>query len=90
MSEFLTEEIVQVAVCKCIEAVGEAAGRLLTNVPDFCALHLELELQDAYRTRNRLAHGYDSIDWSDVWIVASEDLPRVLMAVRLARNDFAR
>jgi uncharacterized protein with HEPN domain len=39
-------------------------------------------------TRNRLIHGYFSVDLDIVWAVATKDLPKLIEALgRLAKED---
>lgn len=56
LDDFLANEILQLAVSKCIEAIGEASGNILRVRAEFADEHPELELVEAYRMRNRLAH----------------------------------
>lgn len=81
--EFLNDEMRCWAVAKCIEAIGEAAGRIVRHDPDFVARHEELQLAEAYRMRNRLAHGYGSVSWPLVWRTAREDVPRLAERIRV-------
>ncbi|HVW54855.1 MAG TPA: HepT-like ribonuclease domain-containing protein [Rhizobiaceae bacterium] len=61
---FSTSELHRLAASKCIDAIGEASGNLRRFHPDFVQNHPELSFEQAYRTRNRLSHGYDSIEWT--------------------------
>jgi uncharacterized protein with HEPN domain len=61
--EFPSNELTQDAVAKCVEAIGEAAGQITRIAPDLESRHPELRLTDAYSARNRLSHGYHSIDY---------------------------
>jgi uncharacterized protein with HEPN domain len=89
VDEFLANEILQLAVSKCIEAIGEASGSILRAHPGFDDEHPELELAEAYRMRNRLAHGYDTIDWLVVWDTVTVYIPNLVSRVRdiVSRND---
>jgi len=80
--EFLNDEMMQWAVAKCIEAIGEAAGRILRHHPQFAAAHPELQLEEAYRMRNRLSHGYGSINWLVVWRTAHDNIPELARRIR--------
>ena len=82
VDEFLGNEILQLAVSKCIEAIGEASGNILRVHPGFDDEHPELELAEAYRMRNRLAHGYDTIDWLVVWDTATVYIPNLVTHIR--------
>lgn len=85
--EFATDEMCQVAVSKCIEVIGEAAGRLLKQDDAFVRAHPELPLLEAYRMRNRLSHGYESIDWQVLWDTATVYVPAFVLHVRSLQDD---
>lgn len=86
---FSTDELRQAGASKCIEAIGEASGELLRRHPDFAAAHPHLELAEAYRARNRLSHGYDTIDWEILWDTATAYVPRLVaeMRILMSRGD---
>ncbi|QDY99186.1 DUF86 domain-containing protein [Nitratireductor mangrovi] len=65
--EFVVDELRQAGACKCVEAIGEAAGEILRRFRGFAIAYPELELAAAYRTRNRLSHGYDTFDRQTLW-----------------------
>lgn len=79
---FLSDELTQAAVSKCVEVIGEASGELVRRHPDFVAAHPQLAFLQAYRTRNRLSHGYETIDWEIVWNAATSDVPEFIVNVR--------
>ncbi|WP_353641245.1 HepT-like ribonuclease domain-containing protein [Mesorhizobium sp. WSM2239] len=87
--EFSESELHRLAASKCIEAIGEAAGNLRKLHPDFASKHPELAFEQAYRTRNRLSHGYDTIDWTVVWTTARRYVPELVGHARglIAQND---
>lgn len=82
--DFEKSSLHQMAVVKCIEVIGEAAGSIRKHYPDFAACHPEIELELAYRARNRLAHGYDTIDLAIVWPAAVTSVPALVKSVRSA------
>ena len=45
------------------------------RVPDFSANHPEIPWAALYAMRNRVAHGYWSVDTAVVWQVIERDLP---------------
>jgi uncharacterized protein with HEPN domain len=73
--QFARDDMRQLAVSKCIEVIGEASGSILKQAPDFADAHPEIGLIEAYRMRNRLSHGYDTIDWSILWDTATVYVP---------------
>jgi uncharacterized protein with HEPN domain len=82
IDQFLSNEILQLAVSKCIEAIGEPSGNILRIHPGFDDEHPERQLAEAYRMRNRLAHGYDTIDWLVVWDTATSYVPTLVSSAR--------
>ena len=59
---FLGDRLVQDAVIRNFEVIGEASNNILRRYPDFAAAHRELPLSFAYDIRNALAHGYFKVD----------------------------
>jgi uncharacterized protein with HEPN domain len=54
---FLENRLVQDAVIRNIEIIGEASNNIEKSFPDFAAYHPELPLALAYQMRNAVAHG---------------------------------
>ena len=79
---FCRHELTQDAVTKCLENIGEAAGNILRLQPDFERQHPQLKLSAAYRARNRISHGYGSINQQIVWITASDSVPEIAAAAK--------
>ena len=77
MSEvaFLENELVQDAVIRNIEIIGEAARNIERNNPVFAAQHAEIPWGVIYAMRNRVAHGYFKVDLEIVWNTIHHDLP---------------
>jgi uncharacterized protein with HEPN domain len=58
-----------------LEIIGEAANR----VPiEFQMEHVEIEWGRIVSLRNRLIHGYDSIDFDIMWSIIQFDLPELV------------
>jgi uncharacterized protein with HEPN domain len=72
---FISDELIQDAVVRNIEVIGEASRNIGRHFPEFVAKHPDIPLRPAYEMRNALAHGYHHIDLSIVWNTISEDLP---------------
>ncbi len=60
------------AVLQLLEIIGEAANRVSAACK---AEHPEIPWADIVDLRNRLIHGYDSIDLAILWDVLECDLP---------------
>ncbi|TRZ69098.1 MAG: DUF86 domain-containing protein [Comamonadaceae bacterium] len=81
---FLNSELVQDAVIRNIEIIGEAANNIQQVDAAFAAAHAEIPWQVMYAMRNRLSHGYDKVDFEMVWKTISNDLPDLYKRVKAA------
>jgi uncharacterized protein with HEPN domain len=81
---FLRERLVQDAVIRNLEIIGEAAGHLSPALKQ--ASHAPWSKVIAFR--NRLIHGYWSVDPLLVWDVVANNLPelKVKVASLLAKD----
>ncbi|PKM21486.1 MAG: hypothetical protein CVV10_09120 [Gammaproteobacteria bacterium HGW-Gammaproteobacteria-14] len=73
--EFLETPLVQDAVIRNFEIIGEASNNIEKRYPEFAAAHPELPLAFAYQMRNAVAHGYFKVDLEIVWRTIHRDLP---------------
>lgn len=68
--DFLRDEVLQRALVRSIEVIGEAAK----HVPhEFRARHPQINWRVMAGMRDRLIHGYFGIDYDIVWNVATRD-----------------
>lgn len=81
-SAFLENEMVQDAVIRNLEIIGEACHNIELHAPDFAAAHPELPLAVAYQMRNALTHGYFQVDLAIVWRTIHGDLSSLHQRVR--------
>lgn len=72
---FLSNALVQDAVVRNFEIIGEASHNIEMRYPEFAQAHPELPLAIAYQMRNALAHGYFKVDFELVWKTIHQDLP---------------
>lgn len=79
---FLSRKMVQDAVIRNLEVIGEASRNIERVHPDFAAAHPELPLALANDMRNALAHGYFKVDLEIVWKTIQGDLPRLYLQVQ--------
>lgn len=86
---FLADELMQDAVIRNLEVIGEASRNIMTRHPEFCAQEPALPLAAAYQMRNALAHGYFQIDFELVWKTVVSDIPGLESAIQtiLSRNS---
>ena len=79
---FLENELIQDAVIRNIEIIGEAAHKVEQNHPEFADQHNEIPWGDMYFMRNRVSHGYFSVDMEIVWKTVENDLPELYQQVK--------
>ncbi len=72
---FLNSEMVQDAVIRNIEIIGEASSNIQRTAPEFAAQHDDIPWQVMYAARNRVSLGYDKVDFKIVWETIRRDLP---------------
>jgi len=80
---FLASELIQDAVIRNLEVIGEAANNIQTVDPAFAKVHDEIPWQVMYAMRNRLSHGYDKIDYDMVWQTVCNDLPELYALIKV-------
>ncbi len=83
---FMGSELVQDAVLRNIEILGEAANKVLNAAPEFASRHSHIPWQVMYTMRNRVAHGYDTVDLGVVWRTVLHDLPHLYEHVQAVRS----
>ena len=81
---FLANRMIQDAVIRNFEVIGEASKNVERVAPEFVAAHPDLSLAFAYDMRNLLAHGYYKVDVSVVWKTIERDLPYLQQQVTAA------
>jgi len=84
--DFVQNQLVQDAVIRNFEIIGEASRNLRQDSPGFCDRHPGLPLESAYGMRNALAHGYFAVDLDIVWNTIRHHLPALREQIRLARG----
>ena len=75
--EFLDNELVQDAVIRNIEIIGEASNNIQRVDAEFAAQHDDILWLVMYTMRNRVSHGYDKIDLELVWRTLQGNLPNL-------------
>ena len=86
---FLDNHLVQDAVVRNLEIIGDASNNIGKHHPEFVVAHPELPLAVAYQMRNAVAHGYFEVDFEIVWKTIQRDLPKFYAVVRSASTLLA-
>ena len=87
---FLQNTFVQDAVLRNIEIIGEASRNLTRYYLDFTQANSDIPWEDMYWMRNRISHGYFSIDFEVVWRVVEKDLPTLYEQIGAIYKKVAR
>ena len=74
---FLGSKLVQDAVIRNFEIIGEASNNIEKRFPEFVAAHPELPFSSAYQMRNAVAHGYFKVDFEIIWKTIHNELPKL-------------
>lgn len=80
--QFFSERLVRDAVLRNLEILGEAASRVS---PELQSGHPEVEWKKAAGMRNRLAHGYLTLNMDLIWDTIKRDVPAIGEQARAIR-----
>jgi len=78
---FLREELIQDAVIRNLEIIGEAAKRV---DDEYRAAHSQIPWRGMAALRDVLIHQYEGIELDRVWTVVERDLPLIKQAIAAA------
>ena len=67
-----SDRLLNLALTRLLEMIGEAANRVPDDVR---AQYSQLPWSQMIAARNRLIHGYDSVDFDILWAIINDDLP---------------
>jgi uncharacterized protein with HEPN domain len=70
-----SDRMLCLALTRLVEIIGEAANRVSS---DFQGQHPHIPWGQIIGLRNRLVHGYDSINLDVLWQIIAEDLPSLI------------
>ena len=85
--KFLASELIQDAVIRNLEIIGEAANNIQRVDPEFATKNADIPWKVMYAMRNRLSHGYEKVDNEMVWNTVCEDLPALQSQVKKVSNQ---
>ncbi len=79
-ADFLSDRILQAALERKLQIIGEAIGRLRALFPDLAARLPGF--RDAVGMRNKLVHEYREVSQTIVWATVQDDLPPLMTTAR--------
>lgn len=74
--EFSTDPLLQDAIVRRLEIIGEASGRVSNETQK---KYSHLPWQAMKGTRNKIIHEYDSIELDIIWDILQQDLPYLVI-----------
>ncbi len=80
LEEFQQDRVVQRAILKALEVVGDAASRLSNESTE---VHQEIAWTKIIGMRNRLVHEYFNGNLARVWKTVQQDAPRLISQLEL-------
>ena len=84
LEDFEADEVLQDAVIRQLEILGEAASRV---DQEYRSSNPQIPWSKAISTRNRLIHGYLSVDMEIVYRTATHHVPRLRLSLEQAVDD---
>ena len=85
---FLENTLIQDAVIRNLEIIGEAANNVTQHFPSYIEKYSNIPWSAMYTMRNRIAHGYFKVDFEVVWKTIENDLPSLEKQIRKIYKDF--
>jgi uncharacterized protein with HEPN domain len=79
LTDLKADRILNLALARLLEIIGEAAGRVSQITRD---KNHQIPWGEIVAMRNRLIHGYDNVDLDVVWDVIKNDLPPLVDELR--------
>ena len=76
--------MLNLACARLLEIRGEAANRVADETQ---SKYPELPWLQMIGVRNRLIHGYDSVDFDILWAIISSDLPDLVLQLEKIIGD---
>ncbi len=74
-----SDRMLNLSLVRLVEIVGEAGNRVSKDrqltIP-------EIPWSEIIGMRNRILHGYDSVDFDILWVVVREDLPKLIATLQ--------
>jgi uncharacterized protein with HEPN domain len=75
VADFESDRLWCLAIERLVLNLGEAAKRI---APATHAQYPQIPWPQIIAFRNRIVHGYDSVDYNRVWRIIQDDIPRLI------------
>lgn len=85
-ADFAASTLIQDAVIRNFEVIGEAARNIEAADQTFVHLNPEIAWTAIQGMRHRLAHGYYKVNLDVVWVTAKRDVPQLIAAIERLKS----
>ncbi len=82
--EIEDDRLLSLAIVRLMEIIGEAASRVS---PATRSQYSDIPWRETINLRNRLIHGYDTVDFEVVQQIIADDLPPLIAHLRTILED---
>lgn len=82
--EFLNDNKTCNAVIRCIGVIGEATKNISDEMRN---KYPSVPWRDMAGMRDKIIHGYFTVDFEDVWLVVKEEIPKLKSMIKKISKD---
>ena len=84
-NRFVDDFVINFAVARALEIVGEATKRLPQEVRE---AYPDIPWRDMAGMRDRIIHGYDNVDLRLMWDVVKQEIPQIKSQLEQILHDY--
>ena len=85
---FLNDSLLQDGVIRNLEILGEACSQLTQVLPDAQPRFPKIPFRTIYSTRNRLIHGYHTVELETIWSIVEADIPALNASIQTVLSSW--
>ena len=85
--QFLKDDKTCDAVIRCIEVIGEATKNIPEEIRN---KYPSIPWRDIAGMRDKIIHGYFTVDFETVWLVVREEIPRLKPMITKVSEDLEK
>jgi len=87
-AEFLSNIMMQYSTIHALTVLGEASKQISDTLPDAAIRFPLIPFKRMYATRNRLIHGYASVEAEMVWRIVEREIPSLHANMKTALENW--
>lgn len=82
--EFILDKKIVFATVRALEVIGESSNRISDEIKE---KYPNLPWTEMRGLRNRIIHNYDDIDYTIIWNVLKNEIPKLIMQIEEIINE---